>query len=214
VPLYFQENINLHTRLGIWKITEPESYFLKNVVPIKVIHHPEKRIQHLAANFLLTQLFPNFPQASIQMSASNKPYIYSSHYFFSLAHTSGFAAALISTQSNSGVDLERISPKPNQLSNKFLNPNEITLIKSNQINQQPDTAFTLAWCAKEAVYKCWGKGAISLKNNIEITHSSLHQISCNLAVENQQFSLNVHTMILEKLCLAWVLDDTNIFKHT
>lgn len=208
MPLYFQENIDQNSRLGIWKITEPESFFLQTVIPVKKIKHAQKRLQHLAANYLLTQLFPEFPQAEIQTGHADKPFLPSAAYFFSLAHTNDFAAALVSTKNNVGIDIEPVSPKPFLLKNKFLKE-----VESNKILQNSflpgtlDTRMTMAWCTKEAVYKWWGKGGISLKNNMEISGSAQDKILCNLHIERTVYPLLVHTMLFGNLCLAWLLED-------
>ncbi|MEO7209843.1 MAG: 4'-phosphopantetheinyl transferase superfamily protein, partial [Chitinophagaceae bacterium] len=173
MPLYFQENIDQNSRLGIWKITEAESFFLQTVTPVKKIKHAQKRLQHLATNYLLTQLFPEFPQAAIQTGHADKPFLPSSAYFFSLAHTNDFAAALVSTKNNVGIDIEPVSSKPFLLKDKFLKEEESNkIIQNSFLPGTLDTRMTMAWCAKEAVYKWWGKGGISLKNNMQISGST------------------------------------------
>lgn len=208
MPLYFQENIDQNSRFGIWKITEPENFFLKKITPVKQIKHAEKRLQHLAANYLLTQLFPAFPQAEIQTGHADKPFLPSATYFFSLAHTGEFAAALVSTKNNVGIDIEPVSPKPNILKDKFLKTEESEIILQNSfLAGNVDTRMTMAWCAKEAIYKWWGKGGISLKNNIEISGSTGDIFLCSLHIEQTSISLRVHTRLFGNLCLAWLLED-------
>ncbi len=208
MPLYFNENIDQNSRLGIWKITEPESFFLQSIIPVKQIKHPVKRVQHLAANYLLTQLFPEFPQADIQTGHADKPFLPSAAYFFSLAHTNDFAAALVSTKNNVGIDIEPVFPKPFLLKNKFLKEEEVNIILQNSfLPGNLDTRMTMAWCAKEAIYKWWGKGGISLKNNMEISGSEQDKILCKLHIELTVYPLLVHTMLFGNLCLAWLLED-------
>jgi hypothetical protein len=46
MPLFFQQQVNAHTGLAIWKIEEDEGFF---DVPLqRTITHPHKRLQHLA----------------------------------------------------------------------------------------------------------------------------------------------------------------------
>ncbi len=208
MPLYFNENIDQNSRLGIWKITEPENFFLQFVIPVKQIRHTEKRIQHLAANYLLTQLFPGFPQADIQTGYADKPFLPSAKYFFSLAHTNNFAAALVSTKKNVGIDIEPVSEKPNRLKNKFLQEAEIkNILQKSFLTGTTDTRMTMAWCTKEAVYKWWGKGGIFLKNDMQISGSEADKILCSLHTDHVTIPLQIQTKLLGSLCLAWLLKD-------
>jgi hypothetical protein len=58
MPLVYQQNINESTKLGVWHITEPEDFYLKQVPLQREISHPNKRLQHLAARYLLKELYP------------------------------------------------------------------------------------------------------------------------------------------------------------
>jgi hypothetical protein len=60
VPVFFQQQVNDSTRLGIWKIEETEEFFKANVPQHRDVTHPHKRLQHLAGRFLLQYLFPIF----------------------------------------------------------------------------------------------------------------------------------------------------------
>lgn len=208
MPLYFQKNIDQHTRLGIWKITESERFFLQKVSPVKSINHPEKRLQHLAANYVLTELFPGFPQSTIEISEAEKPFLASNDYFFSLAHTNDFAAALVSTKTNVGIDIEPVSEKPFLLKNKFLQQNEsIKIAQDNFLPGDINSRFTMAWCVKEAIYKWWGKAGISLKNNIEISGSEQGIILCILHTNTSSIPLNAFQIVFGDLCLSWVIEE-------
>ena len=60
MPLFYQHNIDDTTRIAVWKIEEPEAFFLEKVPVKKDVRHPYKRLQHLAGRYLLTQLFDDF----------------------------------------------------------------------------------------------------------------------------------------------------------
>ena len=48
MPVFFQQQINESTRLGVWKIEETEAFFKGNVPLHREVTHPKKRLQHLA----------------------------------------------------------------------------------------------------------------------------------------------------------------------
>jgi len=72
LALVYQHNINETTRLAVWHITEPESFFLKKVPLKKDVSHPHKRLQHLAGRYLLSFLFDGFPRTVPQAEVLDK----------------------------------------------------------------------------------------------------------------------------------------------
>ncbi len=96
MPLFYQHNINQTAKLAVWNITEPEDFFLKKVRLQKEIHHPHKRLQHLAGRYLLQLLNPGFPLHLIEIADSNKPLLANEEFHFSISHCGDFAAAIVS----------------------------------------------------------------------------------------------------------------------
>ncbi len=75
MPLFYQHNINQDTKLGIWHIEEPESFFLEKVPLKRDVTHPFKRRQHLAGRYLLSYLFPDFPVEEIRIADTRQPFL-------------------------------------------------------------------------------------------------------------------------------------------
>ncbi|TAN00062.1 MAG: 4-phosphopantetheinyl transferase, partial [Chitinophagaceae bacterium] len=55
-------------KIGIWNISEREAFFSNRINLGKNVQHPHKRLQHLAARYLLTELEPDFPVNEIQIA--------------------------------------------------------------------------------------------------------------------------------------------------
>jgi hypothetical protein len=119
VPLFYQQDINEFTRLGVWHITEGVDFFLKKAVFRYPIEHPNKQRQHLAAGYLLSELFPDFPYPSIQSPSFQKPFLPDNPYFFSLSHSNEYAAAIVSRSVPTGIDIEMIAPRVQRIRHKF-----------------------------------------------------------------------------------------------
>ena len=75
MPIFFQQDIDVSTMLGIWKIEENEDYFLKHVPLQRNITHPHKRLQHLSGRYLLRHLYPDFPLSLIRIADTKKPFL-------------------------------------------------------------------------------------------------------------------------------------------
>jgi hypothetical protein len=82
MPLFYQHNINRDTKLGIWRIDEPESFFLEKVPLKQDVSHPFKRRQHLAGRYLLSYLFPDFPVEEIRIADTDSLFLQATPIIF------------------------------------------------------------------------------------------------------------------------------------
>jgi 4'-phosphopantetheinyl transferase EntD len=167
VPLFYQQNINEHTRLGVWKIEEEESFFLQQVAPKRDITHPAKRLQHLAGRYLLPYLFPGFPHAEIEIADTRKPFLRNEQYHFSISHCGTYAAAIASSRQRVGVDIELVTPRVDRIKHKFLHTEELAFV-----NSQPASSsialLTLLWSAKETMFKWWSLGDVDFSDMLRL----------------------------------------------
>ncbi len=202
MPLFYQHNINEHTKLAVWYITENETFFLEKVPLQTEVAHPHKRLQHLAARYLLEILQPGFPFHRIEIADSKKPLLNNDEFHFSVSHCGDYAAAIVSEINLVGIDVELITPRVERIKNKFLNQNEIQLLPVCNTK-----LLTLCWCAKEAIYKWYGKGKVDFKNNILIDDLFYQEkeglIKAHFEKE-ERTDLQIEFKVFENLCLAWV----------
>jgi len=164
MPIFFQQDIDEDTRLGIWKIEEGEDFFLQSVVPQRNVSHPHKKLQHLAGRYLLKYLFPDFPLSLILIADTRKPYLENEVYHFSISHCGDYASVVVSKTKRVGVDIEMATDKVERIKHKFLSEEE-----QATINSQPSTlleSLTLLWSCKEAVFKWYGLGEVDFKGHI------------------------------------------------
>ncbi len=202
MPLFYQHNINEHSKLAVWHITESEDFFLQKVPLQTEVAHPHKRLQHLAARYLLEILQPGFPYHLIEIADSKKPVLANEEFHFSVSHCGDYAAAIVSDTRFVGIDVEMITPRVERIKNKFLNQSEIDLLP------ECNTRFlTLCWSAKEAIYKWYGKGQVDFKNNMVIDDLLYEQQQGMIKAHFQKeeiIDLKVAFRFFENLCLAWV----------
>jgi phosphopantetheinyl transferase len=207
MPLVFQQNINEHTQLGLWKIEEELDFFSTAKTNTKEISHPQKRKQHLAGRFLLKMLLPELDVESIIYSASGKPFVMHQTYFFSVSHTDGWVAAIVSKQKNVAVDIEIISDKAYQIRNRFLLPRELTLMMPELI--EVSNLSTMLWSVKESLYKYYGQGEVDFKrdlliNQIEKLQANTFSILCQI---NKQTEMHVDVigMLEHEFVLTYIV---------
>lgn len=174
MPIFYQQELNEHTRIGVWKIEEAESFFYPRIPLSREITHPHKRLQHLAGRHLLSYLFPDFPLDEIRIADTRKPFLEKDPYHFSISHCGDFAAAIVSTKNRVGVDIELITPKVERVADKFLTEAEKSILFAGHL---PPASYrkllTIMWSAKEALYKWYGSGQVDFRAHMQLATNSL-----------------------------------------
>jgi phosphopantetheinyl transferase len=205
VPIFFQQQVNDSTRLGIWKIEETEELFKANVPQHRDVTHPHKRLQHLAGRFLLQYLFPDFPYELIQIADTRKPYLPDEQYHFSISHCGDYAAAIVSKDSRVGIDIEIPTEKISKIMYKFLSAKEHELFHLIEPDKDRIPFSTLLWSAKESVFKWHGNGGVDFRKDIQLKkqHEGNETIESFFSKNNTE--LSVHYRQFDHLVLAWVM---------
>ncbi len=205
MPLFYQQNINENTKLAIWKIEEPEDFFLSKVPVQREITHPVKRLQHLAGRYLLPFLFTDFPYKEIEIADTRKPFLPNEQYHFSISHCNVYAAAIVSRNLRVGVDAEFTNSKLEKIKHKFLHPDELRFVHS-QLPGRQLKLLSILWSAKEAVYKWYGTGAVNFSEMIRIFPFQVMQegqIETVFMKNDFQQRLTLHYKLMEDLTMVW-----------
>jgi 4'-phosphopantetheinyl transferase EntD len=205
MPIFFQQDIDECTKLGVWKIEEDEEFFLAQVPLQREITHPHKRLQHLAGRYLLQWLYPDFPTSLIRIADTRKPFLENEAYHFSISHCALYAAVMVSTQNRVGVDVEVASEKIERIQHKFLSADEQTRVRDHRNTTE---GLTLAWSCKEAVFKWYGLGGVDFKDHMEIRtvipSSGTTSDTIILFKKNEDLFLDLHSYFFNDLCLSYV----------
>jgi len=186
VPIFFQQQINENTRLGVWKIEESEEFFKGNVPQHRDVTHPHKRLQHLAGRFLLQYLFSDFPYELIQIADTRKPFLPDAQYHFSISHCGDYAAAIVSKESRVGIDVEIPVEKIEKIIYKFLSAKELE-------------------SAKEAVFKWYGNGGVDFRKQIQLFNRKEETKTIDCFFSKSESELVAHYKQFDGLVLAWVV---------
>ncbi|MFL5789716.1 MAG: 4'-phosphopantetheinyl transferase family protein [Flavisolibacter sp.] len=218
MPIFYQQDIDEDTKVGIWKIEEDEHFFLQKAIPQRNVTHPHKKLQHLAGRYLLSYLFPDFPIELIKIADTRKPFLEDEAFHFSISHCGDYAAAIVSVTKRVGVDSEIPSDKIEKIQNKFVSPKELKVLDGN-FTQQGSLIFkssnsqilklTYAWSCKEAVFKWYGLGGVDFKGHMEITSiipdDDQHTNTILLFKKHEELFLNLCTIFFDDLCLTYVV---------
>ena len=165
--------------LGVWKIDEPEIFFLERVklyenewLRLSEISHPQKRLEWLSSRLCMKELLKLVDNVRVESlnNTNGKPYLTNNSNYISYTHSNFYSAAIASLDSEVGIDIEYLKNKRN-LRTRFLFMNDAELAFFD--SQPKFELFLLIWSAKETIYKLYGQG-VAFKHNILIDFENFH----------------------------------------
>jgi phosphopantetheinyl transferase len=204
MPLVYQQNINGYATIGVWHITEEESFFLEKVSAQKEIHHPHKRLQHLAGRYLLKEINSAFPVNDIIVASSGRPYLEDDKHHFSISHCGNYAAVIISDTKTVGIDIEKPDQRIEKIKNKFTVDRELELFEN--IDFSLNQKLTFIWSIKEAMFKWFGDGVVDFKKHLFIEN---FQLKNEVLIAQCYFKKNVEI----KITAESIMIEGNILTH-
>ncbi|MEM8893937.1 MAG: hypothetical protein AAGC88_05110, partial [Bacteroidota bacterium] len=153
MPLALYRNINDHSSLAIWQITEePEELFehlpesdrksLKS-------QHQKSKSEFAASRIMVKMLCEKSSQdyQGITKDEFDKPHLVGLNSHISISHSYPYAGAMIHELHPCGMDIEQIREKVMAISQKFVNEQEKRWV-GDDINR-----LITVWSAKETLYK-------------------------------------------------------------
>lgn len=177
MPVFKEWQHGPHMQALIWKIEEPEDFFIGRTGLQSDKKNVLRRLEHLAGRFLLQELVPEMPLSGIEVSPLGKPFFPGNRPFFSISHSFPYIGVAVDREKEVGIDVQTLQEKILRLQYKFLSEEEQVLC-----NNQADR-ITLAWAAKEAAFKRYGLGAVDFIRHMPIREMLLEESGATLRME-------------------------------
>jgi 4'-phosphopantetheinyl transferase len=208
MPLVHSEKIEETSTLLLWKLTETESElheslgFLYNLIDLETISHPQKRREWMASRILIKILVEQFGlnYEGTHKDEHGKAFLVNNASHISITHTFDYVAAVINATAPVGIDMEKTDLKLQRTAGKFLSLPEFEHA-GNQLE-----VLCMYWCAKEALYKRYGKKKISFKKSIFIEPFNKFQQTIKGVLSDEDEDLKVKSQIhvrwFDDYCLA------------
>ena len=143
--------------LGIWEIKENLDEVIQvynKPIPLK-LKSEKRQLEYILTRLLLQQIDKELIISYNQFGAPKL----NDGRKISISHSNDLITIVIS-EKKVAIDIEKISNKPLKIKHKFISNNDNILDNKMEV--------TLAWIAKEAVYKLHQKGGIDFKKDIII----------------------------------------------
>jgi phosphopantetheinyl transferase len=167
------------TELRIWHIEEDEVFFRRSMEwpeiesEICQSFHPKRRLEYLASRYLLYRYLPDEKPGPFLRDEFGKLLLRNGHRKLSISHSGKYTGYAVSNR-EMGMDLQVYDPKILRILGKFLDSTEQDLLISGLHREEAIRMGTLAWCAKEAVYKAHGRRGILFSEQIRLHIQSDH----------------------------------------
>lgn len=126
------------------------------------ISHPEKRKEWATARMAIHDALKvlNVPYPGFFKDEHGKSQSMNGQGYVSLSHTPGFAGAIFHREQPVGIDIDLIREKILKIGFRFLDESELDFLEKDPIH------YTMAWSAKESIFKCQGRKGVSFRENI------------------------------------------------
>ncbi|MES2808241.1 MAG: 4'-phosphopantetheinyl transferase superfamily protein [Bacteroidota bacterium] len=187
MAIAYRQRVDEDTEFALWKIEEQadnlynqlqlnddEKAFVEN------ISNGKRHLHWLGTRVLLRRMLNTEEYIDCKVDEHGKPYLVTLPYHISLSHSFDYAAVMISKKSPVGIDIEQVKQKVERIAARFLSPKELAFIDDGKkINQ-----LYACWCAKEAVYKCYGQKEVSFMDDIALSpfeYTSTGQVNAILS---------------------------------
>lgn len=172
MAIAYRHRVDDDTEFALWKIEEKAADLYKQLqldehekAYFEKISTSKRHLHWLSTRVLLRAMLRTEEYIDCKTDIHGKPYLVNLPYHISFSHSFDYAAVMISKNGTVGIDIELIKEKVERIAEKFMRPEEMAFINTDEHRVQH---LYICWCAKEAVYKCYGQKEVSFVNHISL----------------------------------------------
>ncbi|MBA4300231.1 4'-phosphopantetheinyl transferase superfamily protein [Algoriphagus alkaliphilus] len=159
------------------------------------ISHPEKKKEWATARFAIYDALKalKVPYPGFFKDEHGKSQSMNSQGYVSLTHTPGYAAAIFHREQPVGIDMDLIREKILKIGFRFLDTSEVDFLEKDP------THYTMAWSAKESIFKCQGKRGVSFRENILLEPFEIDALKIKGKIRGTDFADHHYTVEVRRL---------------
>ena len=182
--------------IGIWKIQENLSELIQlseNLYEKELLEtsNTERKKQRIISRLLLAKML-DVSSVSISYDENRKPFIKVQNCFFSISHTSEFVVVSLSSEKNTGVDIEKLTNRILRIESRFISNHDAKILDSFIDKLE---AKYLVWGAKECMLKYVGDRKIDFKKHMQLksfnfTDKGAFKAELNYERIHEEFEIN------------------------
>lgn len=209
MPLYQTITHNSASKIYIWKIEESFETLTNEVV---LNHNSQVRLNGMKSElhqrgFLSVRKLlqhAGYSDLDLYYDAFGKPHLNDGKHI-SITHSHEFSAIILSDQ-NTGIDIERRRDKIINIADKFVDLESRFLDK--QAHSDYISRLTVIWGVKESVFKICNEPGISFKNHIQVVSFQMNDSRgfAELKMEQVQRFFEIYFEEIENFNLVYAFE--------
>jgi phosphopantetheinyl transferase len=209
MPLYQTITHNSATKIYIWKIEESFETLHNEVI---LNHKSQVRLNGMKSElhqrgFLSVRKLlqhAGYSDLDLYYDAFGKPHLNDGKHI-SITHSHEFSAIILSDQ-NTGIDIERRRDKIINIADKFVDLESRFLDK--QAHSDYISRLTVIWGVKESVFKICNEPGISFKNHIQVVSFQMNDSRgfAELKMEQVQRFFEIYFEEIENFNLVYAFE--------
>jgi phosphopantetheinyl transferase len=211
MPITRIKEIRPGIRTGLWRIDEevPElisglNLSAEEASGYHLLKNELRKRQWLAYRRMVCEMLDT-RQAPVHNDAEGKPLIVGYPHKISVSHTENYASVIISETHEVGIDIERLRTRILRIREKFLSSKEMDMLQEGDLGKP-----TILWCAKEALYKLYGKRNLDFRKQISLDNFDIRHpgsFGGKIIVGDIERHYRLNWEKLEDLILVYVIED-------
>ncbi len=213
--LLHHRHLSPEGELGIWKIEEPESFFLEklDLLPAELAQiagmKGHRRVEWLAGRYLLHYMSGRKIRGACLKDEYGKPYLEDSPYQISISHSNGWVA-IIAAPAAVGVDVQLVVEKIERIAYKFMREEEMAALSAEYRLEN----LHVYWGAKEALYKAYGRREIDFIEHLHIQPFNFSptggQTTGRIVKDRLDWGFEVEYEMWEGYVLVWAIEGEKV----
>jgi len=137
--------------------------FKEKYLPVIEKMAENRKREWLSIRVLIKELLGE--EKEIGYNALGKPYLLDNSFYISISHTKGYAALILNKENEVAIDIERITPRVENIRTRFVNGEEEKVL--SQANKL--VHLLLYWSAKESLFKRLCIENVDFKTHLHIS---------------------------------------------
>lgn len=210
MPLHHIINHDQATQIFLWKITESEEQLLSEVA---LNEKNQSRLQNMKSQmhrrgFLSVRKlleYSGYSDFDLYYDQTGKPHLLDGKHI-SISHSHEFSAIVLSDQ-NIGIDLEKQREKIRIIADKFTAPLEESYL--DRSSEDYIARLTVIWGTKEAIFKIRNEIGISFKDHISLLPFEITdgKATASLSFNQTDSFFSVYFEQIEGFTLVYVIEN-------
>lgn len=206
MPLEILHESSSSTRIAIWHILEPATYFLSKLQleskEAEIIDEliPKRQHERLVANYLLKILMPD-EHIEILKTPQGKPFLRDIPIELSISHSGSHLAVMLSL-TPCGIDIQYYTPKIAGISRRFMLQSESQLLESLAASD----LMHLIWSSKEVAYKIYALKQLDFLKNIKVsksTEDSTNALTAQVSINAETYNYRLYYYFYKSYVLVY-----------